>query len=503
MTAAAWRQYEWRQFICRVCGLVYDEALGDADSGLAPGTRFEDIPDDWACPICGVGKADFEPHEPQARPARGASAARALASVVSVSMATMRRPRGYAADAGVLVVGAGTAGWQLVRALRERDADLPITLLTACSGDVYDKPMLSVAVARGLDPATLAREAGADAARRLGIRLLAHTHALHVDTRLKTLRTSRGTLHWRQLVLAHGAAPALPAVLPPGLVWRVNDLACYQRLRATLGPAPQQVAIVGAGLVGCELANDLALAGHRIMLLDMADRPLAAQLPPEASDRLLAAWQGLPIRFIGGARVVGVQLAAAVATAVPPAVDARAGDGTAAAPAPSDAGCDYTPRLQVMLQDAAPLGADLVIAATGLRTPGRLARSAGLAYDGTAGGIVVDPATGATSQPGIYALGDCVVLQGQASRTIAPIARQVRAVVDAIVGGTPSSAATTSEVLRIKTSALPIQISGSLLGPGQWLTDCNDAQQLRMRRLGADGKALATLVAKPPQHSSA
>ena len=264
------------------------------------------------------------------------------------------------------------------------------------------------------------------------------------------------------------------------------------------------MAIIGAGLVGCELANDLALAGHAITLLDLADRPLAAQLPPEASDRLLAAWQGLPIRFIGGARVAGVQPAARSCDGpCRRPLMPGAGDGTAAAQAPGDAGGGDTPRLQVLLQDSAPLCADMVIAATGLRTPGRLARSAGLAYDGAAGGMVVDPATGATSQPGIYALGDCVVLQGQASRTIAPIARQVRAVVDAIGGGTPSAAATTSEVLRIKTSALPIQISGSLLGPGQWLTDCNDAQQLRMRRLGPDGQAMATLVAKPPQHSSA
>ncbi len=51
----------WMLFICRACGLIYDEAKGDADSGLAPGTRFADIPDDWACPLCGVTKSDFEP----------------------------------------------------------------------------------------------------------------------------------------------------------------------------------------------------------------------------------------------------------------------------------------------------------------------------------------------------------------------------------------------------------------------------------------------------------
>ena len=49
----------WRQFICRACGLIYDEEMGDPDSGLAPGTRFEDIPEDWECPLCGVTKLDF------------------------------------------------------------------------------------------------------------------------------------------------------------------------------------------------------------------------------------------------------------------------------------------------------------------------------------------------------------------------------------------------------------------------------------------------------------
>jgi rubredoxin len=49
---------KWR---CKVCAYVYDPAVGDPDSGVAPGTPFEKIPDDWACPLCGVGKEDFEP----------------------------------------------------------------------------------------------------------------------------------------------------------------------------------------------------------------------------------------------------------------------------------------------------------------------------------------------------------------------------------------------------------------------------------------------------------
>lgn len=45
---------------CLMCDYVYDPALGDPDNGVEPGTAFEDIPDDWVCPVCGVGKDQFE-----------------------------------------------------------------------------------------------------------------------------------------------------------------------------------------------------------------------------------------------------------------------------------------------------------------------------------------------------------------------------------------------------------------------------------------------------------
>ena len=48
-----------KKYVCDVCGYIYDPAVGDPDNGIAPGTAFEDIPDDWVCPLCGVGKDDF------------------------------------------------------------------------------------------------------------------------------------------------------------------------------------------------------------------------------------------------------------------------------------------------------------------------------------------------------------------------------------------------------------------------------------------------------------
>ncbi|MGH8505733.1 MAG: rubredoxin [Stenotrophobium sp.] len=49
-----------RRYRCRYCSHIYDEVLGDPDGGIAPGTRYEDIPDDWVCPECGAAKSDYE-----------------------------------------------------------------------------------------------------------------------------------------------------------------------------------------------------------------------------------------------------------------------------------------------------------------------------------------------------------------------------------------------------------------------------------------------------------
>jgi len=48
------------KYECTVCGYVYDPAKGDPDGGIAPGTKWEDIPDDWVCPLCGAGKDSFQ-----------------------------------------------------------------------------------------------------------------------------------------------------------------------------------------------------------------------------------------------------------------------------------------------------------------------------------------------------------------------------------------------------------------------------------------------------------
>jgi len=427
----------WRQFICKACGLIYDEAKGDADSGLAPGTRFDDIPDDWACPLCGVTKADFEPHDALPLPRRAISASRSV------------QARASRYDAGIVIVGAGRAGWQTAQALRELDADASITIVSACAGDVYDKPSLSVACAREIAPERLVRERAAEAAQRLRVRLLTATHAVSISAIAKRLRTTRGTLHYRHLVLAHGAAPRSVATLPPDLCWRINDLAAYQRLRVALGERRRHIVIVGAGLVGSELANDLALEGHGITLLDVQARPLAAQLPALASQRLLGAWQGLPLRFVGNVQVASVQR------------------------------CDGM--ICVTTACGQTFEADQVIAATGLMPAAQLAHSAGLAVD--AGGIAVDATTLRSSDPFIFALGDCASIHGRAQRYIEPIARQARAIASALLGDGAQRFAVEAVPLRVKTGSMPFTLHGTPLADAPWTTEVDHDRELRMTQL--------------------
>ncbi|HUL12330.1 MAG TPA: rubredoxin [Methylococcaceae bacterium] len=51
---------EYKKYVCVICGYIYDEEAGDPDSGINPGTRWEDVPEDWTCPDCGSSKQDFD-----------------------------------------------------------------------------------------------------------------------------------------------------------------------------------------------------------------------------------------------------------------------------------------------------------------------------------------------------------------------------------------------------------------------------------------------------------
>jgi rubredoxin-NAD+ reductase len=403
----------WQQYICHACGYVYNELEGDPDGGLAAGTRYADIPDDWACPLCGVSKSDFELYAP---PSLDALRAQASATAAPSTRHARQSP-------GMVIVGGGRAGWEMAEALRAQDPQLPITLVTACTGDLYDKPLLSIALARKTAPDKYIKETGVAAARRLQVLLLPHTHAIRIARDTRQLRTTRGTLRYEHLVIAQGAQGVQTPTLPAALCWRINHLSAYVKFRGVLGETPRHVLIVGAGLVGSELANDLALGGHRITLLDVQDQPLARWATQGAGRQLLGAWSALPIRFVGQVKVAGV---------------VKQGTG-----------------YRVTTDCGQVFDADQVIAATGLQTPNRLAHTAGLDW---ANGIAVDAQTLRTSDERIHALGDCISIHGQTSRYIEPITRQARTIAADIGALTPRPYEVRTAVVRVKTSTLPLTL---------------------------------------------
>ena len=181
--------------------------------------------------------------------------------------------------------------------------------------------------------------------------------------------------------------------------------------------------IIGAGLIGSELANDLALGGHRITLLDTAAKPLARWHDQQAGPQLLDAWKDLSIRFEGGLQVEQVE---------------RVG-----------------PRYRVTTTSGRRFAADEVVVAAGLVPPQRLAQSAGLDW---AQGIAVDAGTLQTSVPRIHALGDCISINGQCSRYIEPIARQARTLAAAILGQPVTPYEHRAAVVRVKTTSRPLTL---------------------------------------------
>jgi len=431
-------------YLCTACGWVYDPEQGDPDGGIAPGTPWEDIPDDWVCPVCGAGKEDFEPVE---NPSEEVPAA----------------PAAYAERAPLVIVGSGLAGYTLAREVRKRDRELPVLLLTADGGELYSKPMLSNAIARHHAADDMVQKEAAELAKELGIEIRTRCWVSAVDRAQRSLQIEQNgvseTLPYDRLVLAMGADPRIfPA---PGHetadIVTVNDLDDYRRWREQIGDGGR-ILLIGAGLIGCEFANDLISGGFEVAMVDPAPRPLARLLPKQIGTMLAEALHehGCELHM----------------------------ERTVAAYGPTEHG------LVAILDDGTPVPFAHALSAVGLAPRTSLAEAAGLEVDT---GIRVDRYL-QTSDPAIFALGDCAQTEAGVQPFIAPLLAEAKALA-ATLCGEPTPLHLPAMPVVVKTPALPLAICPPHAGAkGTWEVEIDADGAMALYRDG-NGRELGFALA--------
>lgn len=343
----------------------------------------------------------------------------------------------------VVVVGSGLAGFGVLCELRRLSPDARLTMVTLEDGHFYSKPALSTALAKGKTAETLVTSNAEKMIAQLRLDARIGREAQAIDRAGKALLTTGGPVHYDALVLATGALPVRPPIAGEAAhrAIAVNQLDHYERFRKELPPGAR-VLIMGSGLVGTEFANDLVSTGYRPVVVDMLPLPLAQLVPP----------------------AVGVQVR-----------DALAAEGVEWHLGRKITAIDYkgdVPGYVATLDDGTRIEADLVLSAVGLRPNVKLAAEAGLEIGQ---GIKVN-AYGQTSDPDIFAIGDCAEYPHGLSAYVTPIMAAARGIAPSALG-TPTEMRFPPLSVQVKTTLLPI----NLLPPpqstaGDWRCLEDDAQ---------------------------
>ena len=337
----------------------------------------------------------------------------------------------------IVIIGSGLAGYTLARELRKLDKNVPLVIITADDGRFYSKPLLSTALAQGKTADQLAGALAPAMAEQLNAEVLVYSRVEEIDPAACNVRVAQRLIAYSKLVLALGADPMRPQLTEDAAesVMSVNDLTDYARFRERITGA-QRITILGGGLIGCEFANDLSLAGHQVDIVHPAPYPLDRLLPEVAAQDLQRALAEAGVTWHLGRTATAVNHAAA-------------GYG-------------------VTLNDGTVIAADAVLAAIGLRPRVLLAQAAGIR---TSRGIQVNRLL-ETSAAGVYAMGDCAEVAGHVLPYVLPLMAQARALA-ATLAGAPTEVIYPAMPVIVKTPACPIAVATVAEGlAGNWQVSC-------------------------------
>lgn len=409
----------YNKYLCKVCGYIYDEAEGDQDSGLAAGTRFEDIPDDWYCPLCLVKKSDFVLIDNAPR-------------AINTNKPIVKKHTG---QKNIIIIGAGYAGWQAAESVRKVMPNQPVLIISACDGTIYPKPALSMALQQGRSAHDLIESTAQDKAAELDIQIKTNTKVVSINATRKTVMTTSGKFDYEKLIIATGAKAATPNISGDAAheVMTLNNLSSYKRFRDQLVDNTS-VCIIGSGLIAIEMAEDLATQNIPVTLLLRSSHVMRQLLPDQLSVELESKLCTKGIHIIKNATTT----------------DMSRIDG----------------QLTLKLNNGDTLSTDIVIAAIGLNPVVELAEKAGLM---THKGIVINQYC-QTSDTDVYALGDCAEYENQVLCYLEPIRRQAAAIAAHISGDSTKPYELRQPLVKTKTPSMPMMISQPVTAThGDWL----------------------------------
>jgi len=334
----------------------------------------------------------------------------------------------------LIIVGTGSAGYGLLRAIRQADLGGEILIVTADEGASYSKSQLLDGVARGKEAGDLVIATADQMAHRYEATVLAHTRALAIDRERRVLLTSRGDFRYARLVLATGAEPLRPPVLrgtAADKVLTVSSLSDYRYFRHQLA-GRQRVAILGGSAAGCEFADHLQRAGCAVYLFEAGSRLLVERLPALCASRLAQRLAGAGVHVLLEQGVHRV-----------------------------DHGVDG---LELTMLSGERMTVDVVLSLQGVRPRTGLAARAGLEVRR---GIVADLEL-RTSDPDIRALGRCAEIAGRPFSHPDDTAAASHVLARILAGGR-ARMVWAPRARHLQLSSCPLVLCDAPPVPGEWV----------------------------------
>ncbi|NNH36625.1 FAD-dependent oxidoreductase [Acinetobacter sp. NIPH 2377] len=335
----------------------------------------------------------------------------------------------------IVIIGSGMAGYTAAREFRKLNPEHELVMICADDAVNYAKPTLSNALAGKKAPEQIALGDASKMSDQLKMRIEAQTWVKEIQAEQHQLVLEKdgqqSTQPYSKLVIAVGANPVRLAIAGDGSddIHVVNNLDHYKAFRKNLAQhQDKRVVILGAGLIGCEFANDLQNTEHQVTVIDLAPQPLGRLIPDYVAASFQEKLEAIGIHFVLGTTVEKVN---------------KVENG------------DY----QVTLANGQSIVADVVLSAIGLQPNLELAKAADIHCSR---GILTNGHL-ETNQADIYAVGDCAEVNGLLLPYVMPIMQQARALAKTL-NGEQTHVHYPAMPVAVKTPAAPLTVLPAPVG---------------------------------------